>query len=98
MNSDKIGARMAPTQHAHFSSSAVVTSPLRKIHVDLGVFPTKTVKVRKIHSYNDLRKLAKPHSLVHHHLLLIQLNWPTAKLAQVLSLVFTRNDSFPLRA
>ena len=54
--------------------------------------PAKTLKVRKIHSYNDLRKL--PHTpfldiFVHHLLLLLQLNWPTAKAAQVLSLVFT---------
>ena len=65
--------------------------------------PTKTLKVRKIHSYNNLQKLVKPHfcstsppsSLL---LLLLQLNWPTAKVPQVLSMVFTQNGSFPLRA
>ena len=36
---------------------------------------------------------------VHHLLLLLllQLNWPTAKVAQVLSLVFALNDSFHFR-
>ena len=56
--------------------------------------PAKTLKVRKIHSYNDLLNLPPPPPFldifVHHLLLLlIQLNWPTAKVAQVLSLVFT---------
>ena len=67
-----------------------------------GFVPTKTHKVHKIHNYNDLQKLPNRTFgfFVHHHLILIllQLNWPTAKVAQVLSMVFTQNGSFPLRA
>ena len=55
--------------------------------------PAKTLKVRKIHSYNDLRNLPHPPFWIFLFilLLLLQLNWPTAKVAQVLSLVFTWN-------
>ena len=48
--------------------------------------PTKTLKVRKIYSYNDLQNL--PHTpfldfFVHY--LLLQLNWPTSKLTNALT-------------
>ena len=59
--------------------------------------PTKTLTVRKIHGYNHIWKLAKlnfGYLLLLLLLLLLQLNWPTIKVAQVLTMVFTQNGSF----
>ena len=58
---------MAPTRHAHFSKQN--SSQTRQLQAILDPYPystsaflpTETLKVRKIHSYNDLQKLVKPH-------------------------------------
>ena len=54
-----------------------------------GVFvPAKTLKVRKIHSYNDLRKLIKPHLkiFVHHLLSSVELAYRKSGTSTVLAL------------
>ena len=59
--------------------------------------PGKTHTLHKIHSYNDLWKLAKLHFWIYifGSLLPLQLKWPTAQVAQVFMTVFTQNGSFP---
>ena len=60
--------RMAPTGHAHFQNRMAQNSQTRQLQTLLDTYtystsdsvPAQTLKVRKIHSYNDLRKLPHP--------------------------------------
>ena len=70
-----------------------VTSHFRDIHVVYQCFCTiKYVKYTATMTYGNWPNRTFAFFL-HHHLLL-QLNWPTAKVAQILSMVLTQNGSF----